>query len=403
MYLKSLFILVLSAVLPVVCGCTHYSGESSAKKRADRLNAVKSEARSCVDTGLYQQAIELLKPLSEEASGDQQLFIMLGESYEALGREPDAIRSYETAIRLAYSDYLPHLKLANLLMKSGRSGRALTEYELAARYGDFDAVARYDYGLALYQMGRKTRALEEWRAAYELERANPKYAEAVGIGLTDTNPGDAVQFFEEAAALGADGAGFFNNYGLALLRAGDPLAAGKQALKAVELDPESEEYRFNLAASWMQAGAFREAIPQWENLIQRFGPRWSYTVYRAEALLERGEYESAIQALAPVVETWESGELQKSVELWDRHPPDPADAMEVLAMCHRGLDNRSRALDYIEKAIVLEPDNPSILNNYGVILAENGRIEDALTQWRRVLEIDVNNATARKNLSVFEP
>ncbi len=403
MFLKILLILCLAAAAPVVCGCSQFSGDPSAKERADRLNATKAEARVFVDAGRYLQAIELLEPLSEEASGDPQLFTMLGESYEALGRETDAIRSYETAIRLAYTDFLPHLKLANLLMKSGRTGRALTEYELAARYGDYDAVTRYDYGLALYQMGRKKRAQEEWQAAYELERANPKYAEAVGIGLTETNPTKAVQFFEEAAGLGADGAGFFNNYGLALFRAGDPLAAGNQAVKAVEREPDNEEYRFNLAASWMRAGAFREAIPQWDNLIKRFGPRWSYTVYRAEALLERGEFETVVQSLTPVVENWESGELQKSPELWDRQPPHPGDAIEVLAMCHRGLENRPLALIYIEKAVALEPDNPSFLNNYGVILAENGRIGEAVTQWKRVLEIDVNNATARKNLSVIEP
>lgn len=364
------------------------------------MNAVKNEARLCVDEGRYGRAVELLEPLSEEASGDSQVFVMLGEAYEGLGRNSDAIRSYEAAIRLAYGDYLPHLKLANLLMETGRTGRALTEYELAARHGDYNAVTRYDYGLALFQMGRRNRALEEWRAAYELERGNPIYAEAVGIGLTDTDPGKAVGYFEEAAELGAESPAFFNNYAVALLRSGDPRAAGFQARKAVDLEPDNEEYRFNLAAAYMKSGAFREAIVEWEALIGRFGPRWSYSVYRGEALLERGQYEAAIRSVVPVVEAIEAG---GNPDVPDRTPPDPGDAYEVLAMCHRSLEDRETALEYIEQALALEPDNPSFLNNYGVILAESGRIGEAVAQWKRVLEIDADNASARKNLSVIEP
>jgi tetratricopeptide (TPR) repeat protein len=367
------------------------------------MNAVKTEARMCVDEGRYERAVELLEPLSEEASGDSQVFVMLGEAYQNLGRDTDAIRAYESAIRLGYSDYMPHLKLANLLMKMGKTGRALTEYELAARYGDYDAVTRYDYGLALFQMGRKNRALEEWRAAYELDRGNPRYAEAVGIGLTGVDPRKAVRYFEEAAELGADGPAFFNNYAVALLRAGDPRAAGLQARRAVDLEPDNEEYRFNLAAAYMKAGAFREAVTEWDALIGRFGSRWSYAVYRGEALLERGQYEAAIQSVTPVVEDFEADGSTRSPDLLDRTPPDPGDAYEVLAMCHRSLEDRETALVYIEKALALEPANPSFLNNYGVILAESGRIGEAVTQWKRVLEIDADNASARKNLSVIEP
>jgi tetratricopeptide (TPR) repeat protein len=397
---KSCFVFFLLTIVVVLSACSGVSRGPSAAQRAERMNAVKAEARLCVDEGRFERAVELLEPLSEEASGDSQVFVMLGEAYQGLGRNNDAIRSYESAIRLGYSDYLPHLKLANLLMEMGKTGRALTEYELAARHGDYDPVCRYDYGLALFQMGRRNRALEEWRAAYELDRGNPRYAEAVGIGLTGIDPRKAVGYFEEAVELGADGPAFFNNYAVALLRSGDPRAAGLQARKAVDLEPDNEEYRFNLAAAHMKSGAFREAVAEWDALIGRFGSRWSYAVYKGEALLERGQYDAAIQTLVPVVEAFEA---DRGPDILDRTPPDRGDAYEVLAMCHRSLEDRETALVYIEKALALEPDNPSFLNNYGVILAESGRIGEAVAQWKRVLEIDADNASARKNLSVVEP
>jgi tetratricopeptide (TPR) repeat protein len=396
-------IVLLAAAFCTMAACSQVSTESSAAKRAERLNASKSEARELVGMERFQEAVSVLEPLSKEASGDPQVFVMLGESYRELERYDEAIHSYETAIRLAYHDYHAHLKLANLLMDRGKTGRALTEYELAAQLGKNDPVTRYNYGLALHEMGRNEMALDEWKAAYQLESGNPNYAEAMGIGLTDSDPTEAIEYFETAAELGAEGAGYYNNYGLALQNAGDHAGAARRFRRAVGLEPANEMYRYSLAAAYMNMGAYREALAEWEALVERYGPRWSYTVYRGEALLERGRYAEAIETVAAIVAEYESGTLESDGNRLDRTPPRLADALQVLAMSHRGLGHKSQALSYIERAVELDPDNVTHLNNYGVILAENGSIDRAKAQWRRVLEIDADNVTAVKNLSVIDP
>lgn len=396
-------IIILIVGIAVLAACARYSGGESAGKRAERLNASKAEARSLAGAEQWEKAIAVLEPLSEEATGDEQVFVMLGESYSAVGRTADAVAAFESAIRLAYRDYYAHLKLANLLMETGRTGRALTEYELAAQFGDMDPVTRYNYGLALHEMGRLDRALEEWKAAYSLESDNPLYAEAVGIGLTPRNPAEAVTWFEKAGELGAGGASFHNNFGLALQRSGDRRRTASEYAEAVKAEPENEEYRFNLAAAYMNMGAFREAITEWDSLIAQFGERWSYTVYRGRALLELGRYAEAIAAVEPILAEHDSGDLAGSGDRLDRTPPDRGEALEVLAMSYRGQRDLRRALELIRSAVEAGPSNVSFLNNYGVILAESGSIDLAKSQWKKVLEIDADNATARKNLSAMEP
>lgn len=392
-----------AVVLFALTGCSRMSTESSAAKRAERLNASKAEARELIASERYQAAVEVLEPLSIEASGDPQVFTMLGESYGELGRFDDAVRSYEAAIRLAYTDYFAHMKLANLLMDHGKSGRALTEYELAARLGENDPVTRYNYGLALHDMGKTDKALNEWTAAYKLESGNPNYAEAMGIGLTESAPEEAIEYFEKAASLGADGAGFQNNFGLALQSVGDDERAAERFRKAVDLAPDEESFRFNLAGAYMNMGSYQKALIEWEALIERFGLKWSYTVYRGEALLENGRYGEAIETVEAIVAEYESGELERAGDRFDRTPPTLADAFQVLAMSHRGIGDRAKALDCVRRALDLDPDNVVYLNNYGVILAEDGSIGEAKAQWRRVLEIDPDNVTAIKNLSVIGP
>jgi tetratricopeptide (TPR) repeat protein len=396
-------ITVLFLGICALCACSQQSKDSSAAKRAERLNTAKLQARTLVDSGSYEEALAILEPLSEEASGDNQIFVMLGESYQHTDRSADAIHAYETAIRLLYNDHLAHLKLANLLMETGKKGRALTEYELAAKYGESDPVTRYDFGLALYQMGRHARALEEWNAAYQLDSANPRYAEAVGLGLSVTRPGAALKYFQEAEELGADHAGFFYNYGLALQKTGERREAAARFKEAVERDPDNEEYQFNLAAAYTNMGAYSEATAEWDGLIARYGARWSYVVYRGRSLMGQARYAETIQSVEAIVAEYESGELEQDEERLDRTPPNLGEALEILAMSHRGAGNPTQGLEYIRRAVDLEPNNVSYLNNYGVMLAESGRIDEAKTLWKRVLEIDADNVAARKNLSATEP
>ena len=52
---------------------------------------------------------------------------------------------------------------------------------------------------------------------------------------------------------------------------------------------------------------------------------------------------------------------------------ESAQIYSTLAYCCHAGGNLSKALDYLEKAIELEPDNPNSLNSYGFILAEEGK------------------------------
>ncbi len=52
---------------------------------------------------------------------------------------------------------------------------------------------------------------------------------------------------------------------------------------------------------------------------------------------------------------------------------ESAQIFSNLAFCCQASGNLSKALEYLEKAIELEPDNPNSLNSYGFILAEEGK------------------------------
>jgi Flp pilus assembly protein TadD len=68
-------------------------------------------------------------------------------------------------------------------------------------------------------------------------------------------------------------------------------------------------------------------------------------------------------------------------------------------MVLRAQDRPAEALPLLRDAAAAAPRDTAILNNYGVLLAENGDVPAALAVWERVLEIEPANATARGNIA----
>lgn len=387
------------AALVVVVAC---AGQDAAR-RAASLNAAKTEGASLVEAGRYEDAIAVLAPLADEATADEQTLVLLGDAYAGAGRTADAVKAYEEAIRLVYGGYEAHLKLATLLMEDGRVGRALTEFEIAVEYGAEVPLTHYNYGLALRELDRDDEALKQFYIARNLDPRDPRFLEAVAIGVTEHDPDAAVREFEAAEAAGAFGPTFNNNFGLALQRAGRVADAVARFSAAVAEAPEEESYRFNLATAHMRQGHWSQASAEWRAMLDRYGEHWSYRVYLARALVESGDFDGACDELSPLADAVADGHVGRDDPVMDRVPPGLDEAQAILALGERGRGRPEAALARIEQAVRLAPDNPSHLNNYGVILAENGKIDDARAAWRRVLELDPDNATARENLSAFEP
>ena len=393
----TLFVLLLA-------GCTGMQGGSGSETDAEHINSQKTKALALMKAGNYQSAVTLLLPLSKKKIKNGQLYAMLGKCYWKLGTYDVAVQNYEAALRLDYGGSETHLELAALLMEMGKTGRALTEFDLAVRYGDRNPLAHYNYGLALFELGRTEQALGHWKTAHLLDPRNPLYAEALGIGLSGRDDGEATVYFRRAEELGADGPKFHNNYGLLLTRSGDDRKAEVEFRRAVELEPDDDAYRFNLAVVYMNTNKFAAAIPVWESLITGAPDNRSIRTYLGRALYEEGRFAQAVELL----EDWLAARRPQSDDgsNWSAFEPraqsrQPGlnEAFDVLAMSFRGLGDLEKAARYIVRATEMAPRNTVHLNNYGVILAESGRIEEAKAQWEKVLVLEPANTVARQNLS----
>lgn len=390
-------------LLAVALGCGG-RGAREGSGDAARMNDDKTSAHDLLENGRFEDVVGILAPWAGKKVQDPQVYSMLAKAQWKLRNTDDAITNYEEAARLDYSNAYAHLELAQLLVEIGRPGRALTEFDLAIRYGGRDPLPHYNYGLALYGMKRREEALNEWRIAYSLDSRDPRYAEAMGIGLTGEDDKAALEYFERADSLGADQAGFHDNFGLLLQRLGDYGRAEAEFREAVAREPGNAFYRRNLALLHMVSGRLDAAIPVWEALLDEDKDSRVYCIYLARAYLGVGRFESAIG----VLENWLQGvgatprATGASQDETGGEAPPIDEAYDVLAMSYRGKKDLVRAASYVRKALELKPLSVGYLINYGVILAEDGKIAEARAQWEKALEIDPNNPIARQNLSAYQ-
>jgi len=381
-------------------------GDAPRARRApaalDRLNEDKTTANDFLASGRYQNAVDVLSPWAAQKVADPQVYSMLAKAQWKLDRHEDAIRNYEESLRMDYAAAYTHLELAELLLEIGKSGRAFTEFELAVQYGKSDPLPHYNYGLALHDIGRVDEAVAQWEIAYSYDPSDPRYAEALGIGLSGREPEKALEYFERAKAGGADHPGFHNNLGLLLERLGDMARAKSELENAVSGEPGNAIYRRNLALLYMKSNQPALAEPIWEGLWQEQPDDRLCRIYLGRAYLELGRFGEAVRILEEWVDTTSTTVQEKPHVSGDATgAPGMDEAYAVLAMSFRGLKRLDRAEVYMRKALDLSPDNVAHLINYGVVLAEDGKIAEAKVQWETALRLDPENSAAKRNLSAY--
>jgi len=394
--------LLLLLAVTTVPGCSSMGRENTPYQ--DRVVAQQRRRASLqMEYGNYAAAAATLDSLTRARPTDADLFTLLGDAHRGAGQVDPAIKSYEQAIRINYGAYEPHMKLGTLLMENGKTGRALTEFEVAVKSSANDPIARYNYGLALYEVGRRDEALVQWKTASEIDPANLQVAEAMAMGWSGVSDSTAAVNFARARTLGANSASFHNNYALVLDRLGRRAEAETEFRAAIDAAPAEKrnEYRRNLGVCYLRASRHGDAAREFGDLVATDGGKWSDTVYLARARLALGEFDAAISALESLALDVESGKIAPPSPRLDRMPPGLDEALDILGMAWRGAGEKKKAVEYLRRSVALRPDDPVHLNNYGVVLAEGGMLPDARIQWRRVLEIDPGNATARANLSAF--
>ena len=301
--------------------------EKSRREAGFDINLELMLGRLYLNARDYAKATLSLRRLVDDQPGYPEGAMLLAAAQEGAGQTDDEIATLETTVENNPSFYRAHLRLAELYERQRRFTDAAAAYAHAA-----EANSRID--------------VSSQRAAALINAG--KAAEAR----------DILQALVQKTA--APGAGVLYMLGQAQRTLKDSDAAAATARKLKAAFPEDPRALYLEAQLMRDSGRTAEAVTAFETLMKRT-PEDASLAYEYASLLERaGRVADAERALRDVL------------------AKDPLDANALNSLGYLLADHGQRldeAVDLVQRALTIEPANPSFLDSLGWAYFHQGKLE----------------------------
>ncbi|HSB15754.1 MAG TPA: tetratricopeptide repeat protein [Bryobacteraceae bacterium] len=338
----------------------------------------------------YASAAQVLRQALEMAPENIELKRALAQNLLFSGQEDEALRLYQDIAAAEPKDAQTHLRVSQIYRQKRDFVKAREASERARQADPDNLEVRYNEVNLLEAEGR-------------MEEAIAKMKELVDSG-------------EKKSSSQAER----GNRAVLLERLGLLYRSGEQYKQAVETFRKMEEINPESASraaaqvmdTWRQAKEYSKAIEEADAAYKRFPKDRTILLIRASLLADMGRGDEAVSevkklldgksdreiylALAQTYEkTKNYGEMGKALDAAEKLSMSSEDKQTVYFM--RGaMYERAKNFDAAEaefrKVLEVDPENASALNYLGYMLADrNVRLEEALRSIDKAVKLDPNN------------
>lgn len=301
-----------------------------------------------LDNNELDKAIELSRKLIQMAPGESKYYILQAKIHSSNNMQDEAAKLFTQAEELFPDD--PELQLA------------LSEYYI--QKGDKDKYKKY---------------LEKLVTNNSLEPA--QQLTVLGGFLStvkDSTERDfALQMAGKLAKMHPDAASAQAAYGDMLGISGQLLPAAEQYKKALAIDPSNYTIWKNLLSIYLQEQVADSVVRYSDKALRLFPNQAQLHFLNGMGHNMKKDYTKAVNA------------LQRAIDMIpEENKAELADMHGMLADVYNSTKQYDLSDENFDKALQLEPDNASTLNNYGYYLSErNTRLDDAEKMSKRSLEL----------------
>jgi tetratricopeptide (TPR) repeat protein len=267
---------------------------------------------------------------------DPYSFLRAGMANENTGDHKGAERAYRRGLEIAPDDAELHNALGWTLFQEGRSMEAVAEYEQALKANPKLVKSHNNMALALVELGRLEEAAGHFKASLELE---PK-------------------------------AEIYSDLGFVMARLGHPDEARADYQKALELDPNCASAHFNLAVTYVQAGAFGEAESHYRQALPGRPTAETHNGL-GYVLARQGRTDEA------------AAEFRKAIDVDPKFTPACNNLADALAKQGK----LEEAAHYYELSLAEKP-SAAVYNALGVVLRRLGKTDEAAAQFEKAKALE---------------
>lgn len=243
--------------------------------------------------------------LNEGSTGVYRLHNNLGDALMERGRLAEAVKEFETALRLNPDDHVVQFNVGFTAAQQDRIPEAIRHYDAALQLAPDYADAHYQLANALVVVKQRAKAEEHYRKAIEiapgramphahlanlltmggkLDEAVAEYEKAIALGpnVPETHKSfadllyrvgrkeDAIVHYRHALAIDPDYPQACNNFASVLtIEGGQEAEALELYARAVRSDPDYVMARENMADLLAKLGRTQEAMAEYTRILEK--------------------------------------------------------------------------------------------------------------------------------------
>jgi tetratricopeptide (TPR) repeat protein len=338
-------------------------------------------------------------------------------------QKPEAVQEWLEAYKLEPGNASLALLVGKALADAGQDEQALPILEHAHALAAQSTDAAYQLSLALQRMNRVEEAISLLKSVIAAEPHNADALINLGLALSQAHEArDAVPFLERAIHLQPDNPTAHQDLAAAYLQVNETDAAIVELEAALKLSPDSPQLHYNLGAAYKIEDDAAHAIPELETAAKLDATAYEPQYLLGVLYMQQARYEEA----AP--------RLEASLKM---HPQN-GDGWATLGSVYNKLDRLPEAVTALQQAIKQIPEQADphltlaavlvkqnqaaqaaeerktaanlmrahmnyqraeVATNSGKSLLKDGRLEDAVVEFRNAISFDPEYAEAHTGLA----
>jgi tetratricopeptide (TPR) repeat protein len=398
-------------------------GSNPASDGNEFQDELLEEAARLEGQGALAEAADRLKRAMElEGPRTQTARFRLAKALASLERGPEAI-SYIQTLLLAEPGHIEGLVLlGDLHTRAGAHGEAARAYAEALRRDPDDVVLKRRLEEVQARLKPASPAAPGKPPAVQTPPPRAYLAEAERH-LAGKRPARAASLLRQAVGHYPREARLHYELGAALAAMGTQQAQAEAIevyAKVVELSPDWLDAYIRLGALYEAAGRDREAVALYERAAKLDRSNVDMLVRIARLHRSRGRVNVAHRMLLKLREEhprsaavlfeigmllWESGKAEESKEAFNKVlelDPNSAPSMNRLAWFH-AIEEKSleRGLELSKRSLELQPDTPAFLDTLAELHFRNGQAVEAVNYIQRAIKLEPGNRYFRLQLEKF--
>ncbi len=278
--------------------------------------------------------------------------------------KPEAAAPYYERIIAIQADYpYAHYNLGLAYLASGNYKAAEQHFRKSSEQNPQDANSLYQLGLALSSQKQYSAAVESFRQAVALDPSNAIIYRGWGVTAVEARNDEWMQEILNEIEKNLSDADLLVDFGVELDKLGDYDKAIETYKKALEIKPDSSLALNNWGVALNKSGKLSEGIAKQLRAIE-LDPDFALAYKNVvDGIKHLENPDHVIEALKKLV---------------DKHPN--AETYQEMATAYRNASRMNEAIDYLQKALELAPENEAVLRDLaGVAALADDEALDAVT------------------------